>query len=352
MKTIMSIPEKMKVLNLHGVGDLVYEEQATPTPKEGEVLLQIKASGICSSDEERVYVTGTYHFPTVPGHEFAGLVVATGEGVDESLLGRKASVFPLLPCRECHSCKTEDYPMCSNYNYYGSRCDGGFAEYLAVPVWNLILLDDCVDYRVAAMCEPAAVALHAVQVGGVEKGQKVAVIGTGTIGILIGAFARLKGAEVYICGRRKESMDFVESLGFSTFSVADMEKESLLRTEGVGMDVVLEAVGTNQAMEQAILGVKNSGTIVAVGNPKGDLQLEKGIYWRILRRQLTLKGTWNSNYKETDNDWKEVARLMKEGGFPFEKLITATYALKDYQEAMDFLRDKSVSKAKVMFVNE
>lgn len=352
MKTIIQIPEKMKVLNLHAVGDLVYEEQRVPTPKEGEVLLQIRACGICSSDEERVYVTGTYHFPTIPGHEFAGLIVAAGEGVDESLLGRRASVFPLLPCRTCHSCKTEDYPMCSNYNYFGSRCDGGFAEYLAVPTWNLVLLDDSVDYRVAAMCEPAAVALHAVQVGGVTEGQKVAIIGTGTIGILIGAFCRLKGARVYICGRRQESMEFVESLGFETFSVKNMEKEALERTDGIGMDVVLEAVGTNEAMEQAILGVKNSGTIVAVGNPKGDLQLQKAIYWRILRRQLTVKGTWNSNYKESDNDWREVARLMKEGGFPFEKLITATYRLEEYQKAMDFLRDKSVSKAKVMFVNE
>lgn len=352
MKSIQSIPEKMKVLNLKGVGKLVYEELDTPKPAKGEVLLNIKASGICSSDIERVFLTGTYHFPTIPGHEFAGQIVAIGEEVDETLLGRKASVFPLLPCRECHSCQMEDFPLCSNYNYFGSRCDGGFAEYLAVPVWNLILQDDSVDYKVAALAEPAAVGLHAANIGEVKAGDKVAVIGTGTIGILIGAFCKLKGAEVYICGRRKESMEFAEQFGFQTFSVNEMEEKAKEYTGGIGMDVVLEAVGTNEAMEQAILGVKNSGTIVAVGNPKGDLHIEKNIYWRILRRQITLRGTWNSNYKASDNDWETVAVLMKEGGFPFEKLVTKTYPMSESQEAFDFLRDKSVSKAKVMFVNE
>lgn len=352
MRSITDIPKKMKVLNLHGVGDLVYEEKDTPVPQKGEVLLKIRACGICSSDEERIYVTGTYHFPTIPGHEFAGQIVALGEDVSDELLGKRASVFPLLPCRECHSCQTQDYPMCSNYNYFGSRCDGGFSEYLAVPIWNLVLADDSVDYKVAAMSEPAAVALHAANVGNVNEGDNVAIIGTGTIGILIGAFCRLKGANVFICGRRQESMDFVNELGFETFSVWDMQTAAKERTGGVGMDVVLEAVGTNEAMTQAIQGVKNSGIIVAVGNPKGDLQIEKAVYWQILRRQITLRGTWNSNYKEEENDWKRVAELMKEGGFPFEKLITRTYSMAEYQQAMDFLRDKSVSKAKVMFVNE
>ena len=352
MKSIKDIPDKMKVLNLKSVGELVYEEKDTPKVAQGEVLVNIKASGICSSDIERVFLTGTYHFPTIPGHEFAGQIVAVGEGVDEALLGRKASVFPLLPCRECHSCKVEDYPLCSNYNYFGSRCDGGFAEYLAVPVWNLVLQDDAVDYKVAALAEPAAVGLHASNIGGVKAGDKVAVIGTGTIGILIGAFCKLKGAEVYICGRRKESMEFAESFGFRTFSVNEMEAKAKEYTNGLGMDVVLEAVGTNEALEQAILGVKNSGTIVAVGNPKSDLHIEKGIYWRILRRQITLKGTWNSNYRASDNDWEKVATLMKEGGFPFEKLVTRTYPMSQSEEAFEFLCDKSVSKAKVMFVNE
>ena len=89
----------MKVLDLMKVGELVLEEREIPVPGKGEVLLKVRACGICSSDEARIFTTGTYHFPTVPGHEFAGEVVKVGEGVDEALIGKRASVFPLLPCK-------------------------------------------------------------------------------------------------------------------------------------------------------------------------------------------------------------------------------------------------------------
>ncbi len=340
----------MKALNLHGINNLVYEEVETPSPKRGEVLLKIRACGICSSDEDRVMKTGTYHFPTIPGHEFSGEIIEVGEGVEDSYMGKKASVFPLLPCGKCSACKSEQYPMCSDYKYFGSRNDGGFAEYLAVPIWNLVILDDSIDYKVGALMEPAAVALHSVNIGGVKKGDKVAVIGTGTIGVLIGAFSKLKGAEVYICGRRRESMEKAESFGFETIDIQRLEEKVTEKTAGERMDVVFEAVGTNEAMEKAVLSTKNAGVVVAVGNPKSDFRLPKDVYWKILRRQLQIRGTWNSDYSEKNNDWKEVARLMSEHGFPFEKLITKTYSLKEYKEAFAALADKSVSKTKLMFV--
>ena len=134
----------MKVLNLRAVNDLRLEEKEIPVPGENEVLLEIHACGICSSDEERVLKTGTYHFPTVPGHEFAGKIAKLGKNVDSNLLNKKAAVFPLLPCMKCTSCKEEKYAMCSNYKYFGSRNDGAYGEYLVVPVWNLVIRDTVV----------------------------------------------------------------------------------------------------------------------------------------------------------------------------------------------------------------
>ena len=106
----------MKACVLEAVNKLEYKDVPTPTPAAGEVLLRIKASGICSSDFSRVFKTGTYHFPTIPGHEFAGEIVQVGEGVDAALTGRRAVVFPLLPCNECEQCKLGNYALCSNYN--------------------------------------------------------------------------------------------------------------------------------------------------------------------------------------------------------------------------------------------
>ncbi|MFR8039686.1 MAG: galactitol-1-phosphate 5-dehydrogenase [Anaerovoracaceae bacterium] len=340
----------MKALNLHGVNDLRYEDVEKPEPKNGEVLLKIHACGICSSDEDRIFKTGTYNFPTIPGHEFSGQIVKLGEDVDESYLGRKASVFPLLPCQKCNACKSGEYAMCSNYKYFGSRNNGAFAEYLVVPTWNIVLLDDSIEYTVGALMEPAAVALHAVNVGRIKKGERIAVIGTGTIGILIGMFSKLRGAKVFICGRRKESLESVKKFGLNSINIKeepDMIKEV---TNGERMDVVFEAVGSNDAMKTAIMNTKSMGTIIAVGNPQEDFILPKDVYWKILRWQLKIKGVWNSDYSIKRNDWETVAKLMKEQQTCLKKLITKTYHMDEYKEAFSFLTDKSKSKTKLMFV--
>lgn len=167
MKCIEKIPNLINALVLHGVNDLKYQKIDNYTLKKDCVLVKIKYCGICSSDIERIFLTGTYHFPTIPGHEMSGQIVGVNDE-DEELLGKKACIFPLMPCMKCKACEKEEYAQCSNYNYFGSRCDGGFAEYLLVPKWNLVLFDDSLDYKIAALCEPAAVSLHAINIAGIK----------------------------------------------------------------------------------------------------------------------------------------------------------------------------------------
>ena len=119
----------MKALNLHGIGDLRYEDAPMPMAGKDEALLKVRAVGICGSDVPRVFVKGTYNFPTIIGHEFAGEVV---EADDKTLVGRGFAVFPLIPCGKCDACKDEAYAQCADYDYYGSRRNGAMAEYLAV----------------------------------------------------------------------------------------------------------------------------------------------------------------------------------------------------------------------------
>lgn len=121
MKSLIEIPKTMKALVLHEIGKLTLDEVPVEPLRPGTVLVKIKACGICSSDVERVFINGTYHFPTIPGHEFSGQIVAVGDDVDESLLGRRTCVFPMLPCFECPSCKKQQYAQCSHYDYFGSR---------------------------------------------------------------------------------------------------------------------------------------------------------------------------------------------------------------------------------------
>ena len=192
----------MKAYVLHAVNDLRYDEVDIPECPKGWAIVKVKAAGICSSDIARVFTKGTYHFPTIPGHEFAGEVYSVANTENAYLIGKKVGVFPLIPCRECPQCKAKHYEMCAHYDYVGSRRDGGFAEYVAVPVWNLVELPSTMSFTSAAMLEPLSVALHAMKVAGVKAGDNVAIIGTGMIGISAGQWAYRLGAScVTVIGR-------------------------------------------------------------------------------------------------------------------------------------------------------
>lgn len=343
MKTIEEIPKEMNVLNLYGIGDLRFEKKETYVLTKNHVLVKIKYCGICSSDIERVFVNGTYHFPTIPGHEMSGQIVAVNDE-DEALLSKKVAIFPLMPCFECEACEREEYAQCSNYNYFGSRCDGGYSEYLLVPKWNLVLFDDNLDYKIAALCEPGAVAVHSVNIGEICEGDNVAISGTGTIGMMIALVAQGKGANVTVIGRSNDSLEFSKSLGLKTLLTTELEN--------VTFDKVYEVVGNNESINQSIGLCENFGVVVLVGNPKNDVLLDKQIYWKILRKQLVLKGIWNSSYSQKVNDWKEILELMVEDNIPFESLISKEYSMSEFKEAFDYLKNSKEKKLKVMFKNE
>ena len=343
MKTLEEIPSKMNVLNLHGIGDLRFEKKETYKLIEDHVLVKIKYCGICSSDIERVFINGTYHFPTIPGHEMSGQIVAVNDD-DEELLGCKTAIFPLMPCFECDACQKEEYAQCSDYNYFGSRCDGGYSEYLLVPKWNLVLFDDKLDYKIAALCEPGAVAIHSVNIGDIHKGDNVAISGTGTIGMMIALVAHGKGANITVIGRSNESLEFSKSLGLKTLLTSELENKTF--------DKVYEVVGNNESINHSINICDNFGTVILVGNPKDNVNLDKQIYWKILRKQLVLKGIWNSSYNQKVNDWKEILELMVEGTIPFDSLISKEYPMSDFEDAFDYLRNSKEKKLKVMFKNE
>ncbi|MCY3021591.1 MAG: alcohol dehydrogenase catalytic domain-containing protein, partial [Planctomycetota bacterium] len=130
----------MQALVLHAVGDLRVERVPRKQPRAGEVLVRVAFCGVCGSDLPRLFIRGTYRFPTVCGHELAGTVAECGEGVTGLPLGEKVTLFPLLWCGHCAACEHGHYARCINYDYLGSRSDGGFAEYVVAPRRNILPL--------------------------------------------------------------------------------------------------------------------------------------------------------------------------------------------------------------------
>jgi len=324
----------MKACVLHAINDLRYEEVATPERKAGEALIEIKASGICGSDIPRVFTKGTYNFPTIPGHEFGGVIV---DADDKGLVGKKCAVFPLVPCRKCVSCESGNYAQCENYNYFGSRCDGGFAEFISAPLWNVVLAPDDLSYEEIAMAEPCAVALHSLEQAQLNAGDKVAIFGAGPIGMMIAKWAKFKGAsKVFLIDIDPEKIKRAKTAGFETEI-----------TEPV--DIAIEGAGVSGTLEQAVTCVKAFGTVVLMGNPAKEMTLSQKGYWEILRKELTLKGTWNSSYSGSRNDWANALACMKT--LDISGLVSHKFNFADCHAAFNVMNDRKEYFSKVMFTN-
>ncbi len=346
----------MKACVLHAIGDLRVEQVPNPAPGAGEVRVRVGACGVCGSDIPRVFTKGTYHFPTIPGHEFAGVIDAAGAGVDPSLVGRVVAVFPLIPCRACAMCAAEDYALCEDYGYLGSRSDGAFAEWVCAPVWNLAFAPEGITVDQAAMTEPAAVSLHALKRGGIRSGDRVVVFGAGPIGAMCAMWARYLGAEsVGVVDIDALKLERMRALGFADLCNAREQDAVAWVSEAFGglADVVIEATGVAAGAESALRSARSRGRVVFLGNPAGEMTLAQDAYWQILRRELDVAGTWNSRFTSSpDDDWHETLRAMASGEFDLSGLVSHRIALDSLPETMEALRSGSANACKVLVVND
>lgn len=344
----------MKAWVLHDKKDIRWEDREKPVPGEGEVLVRVLAVGICGSDIPRIYRDGAHRMPLVPGHEFSGEVAEIGSGVSGEWLGRRVGVFPLIPCGTCAACERERYEMCRHYGYLGSRQDGAFTEYTAVPVSNLLRLPDTVSYEEAAMLEPMAVAVHAMRRAAVGPGDRVVLCGLGTIGLLLLMFLLERGVRVLAIGNKPLQKRLAGELGLPEEDFCDSRTENveewiLCRTEKTGADVFFECVGKPETYAWAIGLAAPGGRVCLVGNPYSDMGLEKAVYWKILRNQLTVTGTWNSSFTgRPEDDWHYVLKLLGEEKIKPARLISHRFSLDNLEQGLHIMRDKSEDYVKIM----
>ncbi len=329
----------MKAYVLHGIGDLRYENRPLPELQPGWALVRVAVAGICSSDIPRIFEKGTYHFPTIPGHEFCGRVEAVADRSDSGWVGKRVGVFPLISCGKCPSCRKGQFETCEHYDYLGSRRDGGFAEYAAVPVWNLMELPESVSDIQGALLEPAAVALHAVKRAEIPRGGNVCIVGTGAIGLLAGQWAKLRGAgQVIVKGRYETKRNIVDCCGL----------EYMTDAAGEQFDRVIEAVGSEKALEESLLLTAPGGRLVLMGNPDGPRTLFQDTYWHILRKQLTLTGTWNSSYGSENSDWAESVRAIAEQTLKTAAVVSQVFGQSEMAKGLAIMKKKTKPYCKIM----
>lgn len=345
----------MNALVLHAVNQARHESIAKPTPGLGQVRIKIRYCGVCNSDMARFFGKGPYSFPMVCGHEFAGVVDCVGEGVVSYSAGDHVAVFPLLWCGRCAACEQGQYAQCTGYDYLGSRSNGAFADYVVAPARNLLRVAGRVSLEEAAMIEPAAVALHALRrTGRALVGSSVAVFGAGPIGLMVAQWARAMGAaRVMLIDLVPEKLELARRFGFehvidirASDPVSSIEK----LTKSRGADVCVDAAGVPQATVQVLRAAKHGGVIVLLGNPTGDVSIPAELISRLMRREVQIVGTWNSDYGALgeDDDWHCALNAMASGMIDVKPLVTHRVPLDSAIGALEMMRDRTSFYCKVL----
>ena len=323
----------MKALVLEENGKLVWREHELRRV-DGWYRMRIAAAGICGSDLGRGFKGGAYHYPLVMGHEFSAVVEEAPIG-GRYAPGTLAAVYPLLPCGKCAACAKGYIQLCEHYDYFGSRRDGAFAEELYVPESHIIPVPDGVTAEEAAMTEPAAVAYHGTHGFDMAKGARALVIGGGPIGLVAAQWLRIRGAgKIAIADIDQAKLEFAAKFGFV---VADAGE----------YDVVVEACGVSATRTMAAERCARKGVVSFIGNPADDWTLPKSLFSSVLRKELTMRGNWNS---VPDPDWREVlAHAGKD--LNLKGLVTARVPMSEGAAAFKRILDHEGFHCKTLLVN-
>ncbi len=342
----------MKAAILEDRGVISYRDVPQPEPGPGQLLLRVRAASICGSDLHR-YTRGHRAYPMILGHEVAGEIAAVGAGVDSALLGRHAALIPLVPCHACGPCLAGHYSACTSYSFIGSRQDGGFAEYVALPARNALLVPADVPFEAAALIEPATVARHILDLGGFAPGQRAVVLGAGSIGLMIVQWLRILGAATIIVSDvAPESRAAALALGahVALDPLADDLPAAVRHVTDGGADLVLEASGVPAALAQTILVARPGATVVLGGNQPLDKSLPMSFIEDMMRKELRMVGCFMSySAPFPGHEWADAAQALLDGGLDLRAMIAHRLPLAEAPRAFADLAAGRLGRGKVVF---
>ena len=338
----------MRAAVLHTPGVISIEEVEKPVPGAGEVLLKVEAVGVCGSDLPRMLIKGAHKMPLICGHEFSGTIVEMGEGVEGFNLGQLCTVPPMLPCGKCDQCATGNFSRCRDYDYFGSRRDGAYAQWVVVPESNLMPVPEGCDPRAAAMVDPASIALHAIwKAGGVEAGSTGAVIGCGAIGLFAIQWMKLMGAgDVIAMDVSEEKLAQAREAGASHCLLAGAQIPGDLKA-----DIIIEAAGHPSSINAAISLGAPGGHAAFIGIPVGEVTLDNKTFQHFLRQEISLHGAWNSfGAPFPGKQWSVSLDKLASGELKWEFILTHELPLADLPEMFSKLQnDRGMFFSKIMF---
>jgi len=346
----------VKAVVIHGIHDLRIDEVPRPEPGPGEVVCKVAAAGICGTDIEIYHGTMAYiemgmlEYPWTPGHEWSGVVDTIGEGVTSLKPGDRVVGECSVSCNSCPACVRGDYHLCETRTEIGltGRYPGAFAEYVRMPAASCIKIPAGVKLQEAGMTEPAAVAVHAVDLLGVMPGEKVVVLGDGTIGQLAAQVAKAAGASpLVVVGSRDHRIKILKEVGIEHVvnrHDADVV-EQVLAILGGKADHVVEATGNPQVMDAIPSLIRMGGQVVVVSFfPSNEVTFNfNNFIANEVQIHTMIAGV---------NRFPRTLRLMASGLLKVLPLESEYYTLEQAAQAFEDTANKKTSGVKTLIVNK
>jgi len=336
MKNLLAIIQEPYKVN--------FIERDIPDLKQDEVLIKIRSSAICGSD---IHIYKGKHpsviLPSTIGHELSGDIVGLGTEVKEFRIGERVTFEPLINCTHCVECKMGNYSYCENVNFAYRMGDGALAKYIIGKANHVFRIPDRLSYDVGALIEPLSVAIHAVRRADVKLGDSVAIIGGGTIGILIAAVCARVGAGIVLISdlsdfRLQKAIEMGATHAINS-QIDDVVKFSRKLTNNLGMDKTFECVGLETTFTQAFSLLRKNGLMTVVGiyeQPQIMINVAN-----FVNDEVRVQGSQGYCW-----DFPIAINMAKH--IPLEKLITHHFNLSELQSAFDVIVNKSIDSIKII----
>ncbi len=335
----------MRALVYQGPWTMTLEEVPQQAPGAGELRITPRSVGICGSDVHGfIGKTGRRKPPMIMGHEFSGEVAETGPGVEGFAVGDAVIVSPIHACGSCPNCRAGLPNICINRHVLGVDIPGAYADSLVVQQSMAYRKPEALSWRQAAMVEPLSVALHAVAITPMPLMANVAIVGAGTIGLLTLLAAKLRGAgRVFITDKSAHRLELAAALGADVaINVDETEPVAAVKqaTEGLGADVVFEAVGFTPTVQQALALTRTGGAATWIGNSQQMIELNMQ---EIVTRELTVRGTYGFNV-----EFPRAIEALAEGRIDVQPLIEQISPLEQGPQIIHDLAAGKLDLAKVI----